>query len=62
MSSDLITTKGCQQRDTGADFDSRWGTLSDVLWYINKYSRKRVPRDSKNNQSANFIVANKKNK
>ena len=41
MPSDVKTTKGCQQRATGADFE---GTLRDAVWYMNKYLQKRERR------------------
>ena len=37
MPSDLKTTKGCQQRDTGADFE---GSFLHAVWYISKYLQK----------------------
>jgi hypothetical protein len=41
MPSDVKTTKGCQQRATGADFE---GVLRDAVWYSNKYLQKRERR------------------
>ena len=41
MPSDLKTTKGCQQRDTGADFE---GSFLYAVWYGSKYLQKRERR------------------
>ena len=41
MPSDLKTTKGCQQRDTGADFE---GSFLYAVWYGSKYLQKRQRR------------------
>ena len=41
MPSDLKTTKGCQQRDTGADFE---GSFLYAVWYSSKYLQKRERR------------------
>ena len=38
MPSDSKTTKGCQQRDTGADFE---GSFLYAVWYGSKYLQKR---------------------
>ena len=41
MPSDVKTTKGCQQRDTGADYE---GSFLYAVWYSSKYLQKRERR------------------